>query len=327
VSISSFEIIWALSGQELGRKTVTCEDLNEAVVAGWLSLPEIARAARKPCSTITVRNSATGETVIDDVPHDISPKPIWVQPLLLFAAGIGALFCVIWMGKHGFLKGEDGLNDITFGMIWAFPMGFILAIISLAGGLEQNRKVAEQWKKDYGDIRPPPLPERPRLHRVVVARFSLWRTIPALLLTLAIATACFWPIFHRFQDGSWEIWHPALMACGAWFFIFTLVPLYQILFEDRAAVWIEAGEIVYFNRHMTWRAIWGVREVALEPWAPPRGLAMMHILIKDAEDGVAPISHRVFSEDADIVVARLNRLLQLSPQTAAQLSAVRTAQA
>lgn len=325
--MTGFEIIWAFGGQELGRKTVVCEDLDEAVVAGWLALPEIARAARKPCSTITVRNTVTGESVIDDVPNDISPKPIWVQPLLLFAASIGALFCAIWMGRHGFLQSEDGISDIGFGMIWAFPMGFIFAILVLAGGYEANRKVAEQWKKDYGDILPPPIPERPRLHRVMVARFSLWRTIPWLILILAIVTACFWPIFHRLQGGAWEMWHPVIMAFGAWFLIFMLVPLYQILFENRAALWIEGGEIIYWNRHMTWRPVWGLKEVTFEDYKPPRGLTQLHILIKGTEGDVTPIGHRVFSEDADIVVARLNRLLQLSPQPTVETSAVRTVEA
>jgi hypothetical protein len=167
-----FEIAWNGPDRELGRKTLACPDLDAAVAAAWLDMPGIARAARQPCATITVRDVQSGNSITDDVVHHPPSNPHLARGLILFTCAIIFTLLMVWLGRRGHFRGGNSIIlERTF--IWIFPILVIRqAFMRSSLADDDRRKAAERWKKDFGDFAPAPRPPIPRSHRIVVAHFS-----------------------------------------------------------------------------------------------------------------------------------------------------------
>jgi hypothetical protein len=307
----NFEIVWSGVTQELGRKTIPCPDLDTAVIAAWQQLPDVARAARLPCATITVRDAATGQGVIEDVINDPPAERIWMQPLFTLVCAISGLVAYVWMRRLGLLS--DLPRNARSLLMIAFPAGFPFAVVTLVLGHERKRKAAEQWKKDFGNIAPPTLPPHPRSHRIVVTRHSLLHMIPKMLLVLGIAAVCLWfALNHRLHATGWTPWYLFLAIAGVTLSLFAINSLRQIWRDRGAAVWIESGEIFHGNTIKS--SVLDVRGVTADGYASAQGMSYDAVILKNAQGEEAPIDALGLRDSSEVVAARLAALLRLPPQ-------------
>jgi predicted secreted protein len=306
-----FEIAWNGPDRELGRKTLACPDLDAAVAAAWLDMPGIARAARQPCATITVRDVQSGNSITDDVVHHPPSNPHLARGLILFTCAIIFTLLMVWLGRRGHFRGGNSIIlERTF--IWIFPILVFVGIFAIVFGDDERRKAAEQWKKDFGDFALPHRPANPRSHRIVVAHFS-WAAILISLLYLIVAGACLWyPLSERLYGGGWAIWHPFLIALGLGIAFIGAVPLRQLVFDGAAAVWIQSGAIVYGHPRL-WasRSILGLQDARVGTHRPENGIPYRAILIT-SDDQSQPLWTAQLRQDPYGVADRLKSLLRLT---------------
>lgn len=309
----NFEIVWSGVAQELGRKTIACADLDIAVVTAWKELPAIARAARLPCATITVRDAAIGQGVIEDVINDPPEENVWIMPLLLLVGGFAMLVAFIWFLRHGYVDAWKGRRNPFMYLFMLFPMGVFGSIFSVVFSLEARRKAAEQWKQDFGNIAPPSTPRHPRSHRIVIAHHALWRIIPLILLLSAGGAACLWfALAGRYHHATgWQLWELALALVGVTLVMVAAGMLRQLVRDRGALLWIEAGEIIRGNRMVD--SILDVRSVTLGTYVPPKGPSYEALLLRPREGDDIPLVTQGLREGGEAVEARLNQLLRLPP--------------
>jgi len=318
----TFDTVWLCHGEALERRALQADDMDAAVVAAWMEMPTISREDRKPCDTIHITDTANRQSLTEDVPPFTLPPRRIGTALLIFAAGCVALPVGIWMARHGWAQGSRMEGKALIYSLMGLPMGWIMAILVIAMAQQGRQDAIAQWKKDFGDLRPATAPDNPRMTRVVVARFSPWRTLPRLALGFAIVGALLWfPLSSHLASGRWELWHPLLLACGVGLIPFLVPPLRQLLFDGGAALWIQGGELTQCNGLRQYFPIWGITAVRAEEVTPPKGLAYTAVVLAYKDGSEIPIWPKGFRETPDEVAERLNLLLRLSPQAAAKAAA------
>jgi hypothetical protein len=311
----AFDAVWLCGSQELERRTIQADNIDAALVAAWMDMPDISREDRKPCETIRLTDTANGQSVTEDVPPFTLPSRRIGMALLVFLAGCLALPVGIWMARHGWMNGSWMEGKATIYSLMGLPMGWTAAILVIAMGQQSRQDAVAQWKKDFGELRPAAAPDKPRLTRIVLAHYSPWRLLPRLVLGFAIVGALLWfPLASWLSSGHWQLWHPLLLGCGAALIPILAEPLRHMLFEHGAALWIQGGELVQCRFLNQWIPIWGIAAVAVGEFSPPKGFAYTAILLTGRDGEELPISPKGFRETPQEVAARLNGLLRLSPQ-------------
>ncbi len=313
MSTRAFDAVWLCGGRELERRTIQADDMDAALLATWMDMPTISHKDREPCDTMRITDTVSGRTVTEDVPPFTPPSRRIGTALLTFVAGCVALPVGIWMARHGWARGSGLQGKAMIYSLMAFPFGWIIAIVVVASAQQSRQDAVAQWKKDFGDLRPATAPNNPRLARVIVARYSLWRELPRLALGFAIIGALLWfPLASRFTGGYWQLWHPIILACGAALLVLVAPQLRQLLFDRGAALWIQSGELVQCSRMALCVPIWGITGVAVGEYQPPKGFPVTAILLTGKDGSETPIAPLAFREPPEEVAARLNTLLRLS---------------
>jgi hypothetical protein len=306
-----FEVTWSKKGELLFREVVHGQTLDAAQVGAWLDLPRIAKMTGGDADTIELHDTATGQTIMEDVPQAGPESPLSIAFFLLSVLAL--VISLGWLMLYG-------SHETTSALAWVL----VEVLLSAAGALfasyfgikEAEKRARRRWPDatHITETQSHRTPGRPHLHRVVIGRLNVWRNLLWVLPMTAAGLGLFWFCLDtRLERGGFVIGDVLGMLSALSILVVPLHRLWLIAFQGAAAIWIEGGELVYLHRRFKRAPLWDIHQAAIGLYRDgENGMPTKHIIISgdNGRMGIALFS-LTGAEDATREIKRLLRMPQL----------------